>query len=44
MASVSFPFTRCEKYNKVDATIFEGFQVFVNALQKVKARSNIDCH
>ena len=35
MASVSFPFTRLEKLNNVDATIFEGLQIFVNAFQKL---------
>jgi hypothetical protein len=33
MASVSFPFTRREKLNKVNGAIFEGLQVFVNESQ-----------
>jgi len=44
MASVSFPFTRCEKQSKVDAAIVEGFQVFVNAFQKFVARLNMVHH
>ena len=44
MASVSFSFTCCEKQSKVDATIFEGLQIFVNAFQKLTARLNMVRH
>ena len=44
MASVSFPFTRLEKLNNVDATIFEGLQIFVNAFQKLTVGLNTVRH
>jgi hypothetical protein len=44
MASVSFPFTRREKLNKVDGAIFEVLQVFVNPFQKLTAWLNMVRH
>ena len=44
MASVSFPFTRREKLNNIDATIFEGLQIFVNPFQKLTVGLNTVRH